>query len=125
MLLCANAEKALEEKDDYVDWIGTVTGKNLRWEMVGQVYGALCGSILSLGEKDPFFGTQEGERRDRRRFAVEMKECTQACVTLSNFVDLINLPMVCLLVKNLVLQTVISGDACEYLNSEDDMTLLT
>lgn len=114
MVLCANAERALEEKEHYRDWLGSVIGKNLRWEVVGQVYGALAGAILSLGERDPFFGTQEGERRDRRRFAVEMKECTQACVTLSNFVDLINLPMVALLVKNLVLQTVISGDACEY-----------
>jgi hypothetical protein len=116
-LLCANAERGLEEREEYGEWLKSCTGTNLRWEVVGQVYGAFAGSILSLGEKDPFFGTQEGERRSRRLFAVEMKECVQACVTLSNFVDLINMPMVALLIKNLVLQTVISGDACEYISS--------
>jgi hypothetical protein len=112
--LCANAERALEETDDYAAWLGSCTGANLRWEVVGHVYGVLAASILSLGERDPFFGTQEGERRrSRRYFSIEMKECVQACITLSNYMDLINLPMVALLVKNLVLQTVISGDACE------------
>lgn len=111
-LLCANAEKALEEFEDYQSWLMSCTGANLRWEVVGQVYGAFAGSILSLSDKDPFFGTQEGERRSRRHFSVEMKECVQACVTLSNYMDLINLSMVGLLMKNLVLQTVISGDAC-------------
>ncbi|TVY65620.1 hypothetical protein LSUE1_G008261 [Lachnellula suecica] len=80
-------------------------------ETVGIVFSALVSATLSLPEKDAFFCTQRGERKDRKAFAVEMKDCVQACITLSNWMDLINLPMVALLAKNLVLQTVISGDA--------------
>lgn len=83
----------------------------MRWESLGGVYGALTTAILSLPERDAFFSTQRGDRRNRRNFSVEMKECVQACVTLSNYMDLINSTMVSLLVKNLILQTVISGDA--------------
>ena len=43
---------------------------------------------------------------------MEMKDCVQACVTLSNYMDLINMQMVSLLAKNMILQTVLSGDTC-------------
>lgn len=84
---------------------------NLRWESLGGVYGSLTTAILSLPERDAFFTTQRGDRRNRRNFSVELKDCVQACITLSNYMDLINPQMVNLLVKNLILQTVISGDA--------------
>ena len=116
LMLCKNAERSLEECEDYVDFVASVTGHNLRWEIVGQVYGALASSILSLPERDCFFDGQRGERRNRRNFSIEMKECVQSSVTLSNYMDLINLPMVALLIRNLILQTVISGDACELLH---------
>ncbi|KAK0102137.1 hypothetical protein ONS95_001065 [Cadophora gregata] len=110
-LLCKNAERALQEFEDFDDWLASCSGSNFRWESLGAVYGALTTSILSLPERDAFFATQRGDRRNRRDFAVEMKDCVQACITLSNYMDLINVPMVALLVKNLVLQTVLSGDA--------------
>ncbi|KAL2061076.1 hypothetical protein VTL71DRAFT_9128, partial [Oculimacula yallundae] len=110
-LLCKNAERALQEFEDFDDWLASCSGANFRWESLGAVYGALTTSILSLPERDAFFATQRGERRNRRDFAVEMKDCVQACITLSNYMDLINVPMVALLTKNFILQTVLSGDA--------------
>ena len=80
------------------------------------MFGALTMATLSLPERDAFFCTQRGPRRDRKQFAVEMKDCVQACVTLSNYQDLINMQMVSLLVKNLILQTVISGDTSKFLS---------
>lgn len=82
----------------------------MRWETLGIVFSALVQAILSLPERDAFFCTQRCERKDRKAFAVEMKDCLQACVTLSNWMDLINLPMVGLLAKNVISQTIISGD---------------
>lgn len=114
-LLCKNAEKALQEFEHFDEWLASVSGGNFRWETLGTVYGALTTAILSLPERDAFFATQKGERRNRRSFAVEMKDCVQACITLSNYMDLINVPMVSLLVRNLVLQTVLSGDASKFL----------
>ncbi|KAG9238861.1 hypothetical protein BJ875DRAFT_285697 [Amylocarpus encephaloides] len=112
-LLCENSQKVLQEpggSEDYARWLESFSGENLRWEILGIVYSALTNATLSLPERDAFFCTQKGVRRDRKVFAVEMKDCVQACVTLSNYMDLINFPMVALLTKNLILQTVISGD---------------
>lgn len=70
----------------------------------------MTGAILSLPERDCFFTTQKGSRKDRKQFAMEMKYCVQACVTLSNYMDYINIVMVGLLCNNHILQTVLSGD---------------
>ena len=113
-VLCKNAEKPLEEFEDYDPWIASITGTKLRWEILGGVFACLTSATLSLPERDAFFSTQRDGRKDRKYFAVELKDCVQACITLSNYMDLLNLPMVALLAKNLILQTVISGDTSEF-----------
>jgi hypothetical protein len=113
-ILCANAETALPETDDYDSWLASFCGANLRWETLGAVFGALTGATLSLHERDAFFCTQRGQRSNRKLFAMEMKDCVQTCITLSNYMDLINMQMVSLLTKNLILQTVLSGDTSEF-----------
>ena len=112
-LLCTNGDSTLEQPDDWESWLASFCGTKLRWESLGLVYGAMTSAILSLPERDPFFTTQSGQRNDRKAFALEMKDCVQACVTLSSHTDLINPLMVSLLVKNLLLQSVCSGDTSE------------
>ncbi|ESZ99122.1 hypothetical protein SBOR_0532 [Sclerotinia borealis F-4128] len=108
--LCKNSEHPLLEVDDYHSWLECITGANMRWEAVGLVFAALCKSVLSLPERDAFFTTQNGQRKDRKYFAMELKDCIQACITLSNYMDYINIVMVGLLTKNLIICTVIMGD---------------
>lgn len=118
-MLCKNAEMALPEFDDYDNWLASFCGENLRWEVVGMVFGAMTSATLALPERDAFFCTQRGQRTNRKYFAMEMKDCVQTCITLSNYMDLINMQMVSLLTKNLILQTVLSGDTskfCSFLN---------
>lgn len=114
-MLCRNAETALPDFEDYDNWLASFTGENLRWEVVGIVFGALTSATLSLPERDAFFCTQRGQRTNRKSFALELKDCVQTCVTLSNYMDLINMQMVALLARNLVLQTVLSGDTSKLL----------
>ena len=95
-ILCKNAEKELEEFEDWDQWFRSCSGTNLRWETVGCIFGALTSAVLSLPERDSFFSTQQGERRSRRNLSMELKDCVQACIPLSNYMDLINLPMVAL-----------------------------
>lgn len=109
--LCRNSEHHLQEAEDYQPWLDSITGPNMRWESVGLIFAALCQSILSLSERDAFFTTQPGQRKDRKHFALELKDCIQACVTLSNYMDYINTVMVGLLTQNLIIATVIMGDA--------------
>jgi hypothetical protein len=113
-ILCKTAETALEEFEDYDRFFVACSGANLRWEVLGMMFAALTTAVLSLPERDPFFSSQRGDRRSRRNFSIELKDCVQACITLSNYMDLINIPMVALLLKNLILQTVISGDVSKY-----------
>lgn len=114
-ILCKNAETGLEEFEDWDRWFLSCSGANLRWEIVGSVFGALTTAVRLLPERDPFFSTQQGERRSKNSFTMELKDCVQACITLSNYLDFLNIPMVALLLKNLKLQTVISGDVSKYL----------
>ncbi|RDW92003.1 hypothetical protein BP5796_01397 [Coleophoma crateriformis] len=110
-VLCKNGETGLEEIDDYEEWVASFTGMNMRWETLGAVFTTLGHAILSLPERDPFFCSQRGLRSNRKAWASELKDCVQACVTLSNYGDLINVHMVALLAKNHLFQTIISGDA--------------
>lgn len=103
-ILCKNNETALPTYEDYQSWLESFSGMNLRWETLGIMFASLTSALLSLPERDAFFCTQRGSRSNRKEFAVEMKDCVQACITLSNYQDLINLEMVSLLVKNLILQ---------------------
>ncbi|PQE31313.1 fungal specific transcription factor protein [Rutstroemia sp. NJR-2017a WRK4] len=109
--LCKNSETHFQEAEDYEPWIAATTGTNLRWEAVGLVFSAIAFSVVSYSDRDAFFTTQSGPRRDRRHFALELKDCVQSCVTLSNYMDYINMLMVTLLLENLILTTILSGDA--------------
>lgn len=111
-MICENNKlPCKEECDDYSSWVQAYSGENLRWEAVGTVIAELTHAILSIPERDCFFCSQEiKSRKDRRGFAMEMKDLTQACVTLSNYGELINMQMVALLGKNMHLQTILSGD---------------
>ena len=98
-LICTNAESpAPDDFEDYEGWLSSFCGTNFRWESVGYIFGALTSALLCLPERDAFFCTQSGQRQNRKHFAMEMKDCVQACVTLSNYMDLINMQMVSLLV---------------------------
>lgn len=111
LALCKSAESTVREDiEDYESWIGSFSGLNLRWESLGSVFGALTSAVLCLPERDAFFCSQKGPRSNRKNFAMEMKDCVQACITLSNYMDFLNVQMVALLSKNLILQTVLSGD---------------
>ncbi|RDL35717.1 Uncharacterized protein BP5553_06329 [Venustampulla echinocandica] len=112
-ILFKNSTTALQEPsgpDDYTKWLESFSGENLRWESLGIVFACIAGAVLSMSERDAFFTAQKGGRRDRISFAMDIKDCVQACVTLSNYNDLINTLMIALLAKNVTLQTIISGD---------------
>ncbi|KAH8592975.1 hypothetical protein B0O99DRAFT_689190 [Bisporella sp. PMI_857] len=110
-ILCKNgAVAAPDELNSYDAYVEAFSGMNLRWETIGMIFACLTAALLSIPERDGFYCTQVESRRNRKHFAMEMKDCVQACITLSNYMDLINMQMVALLFSNLMLQTLLGGD---------------
>lgn len=105
-----NITTPLEESEDWDTYVASFTGTNMRWESVGCLFAGLSSALLSLPERDGFFTTQRGSRTDRKHFAVELKDCLQACMSLSNYMDFLNIIMVAITCRNMFLQTVLSGD---------------
>jgi hypothetical protein len=112
-ILCKHAETGLEEFEDWDRWFISCSDANLTWETLDTIFGALTSAVLSLPERDHCFSTQRGERC-KRNFSIELKDYVQACITLANYMDLINVSMVALLLKNLKLQTIFSSDVSKY-----------
>ena len=109
-VMCKNVTIPLEESHDWDTYVASFTGTHLRWEAIGCVFAGLASALLSLPERDGFFTTQRGPRTDRKHFAVEMKDCLQACMSLSTYMDFLNIIMVAITIRNMFLQTVLSGD---------------
>lgn len=109
-VMCRNALLPFQEFEDWNIWLASFTGENMRWEAIGCVFAGLSSALLSLPERDGFFTTQTGARMDRNHFAVEMKDCLQACMSLSTYLDFLNILTVVITCRNMTLQTVVSGD---------------
>jgi hypothetical protein len=123
-VLCTRSETSVcYESETYKSWLRVFSGENLRWESIGSIFAAIISAILSLPERDAFFCTQNGQRANRKNFAVEMKDCLQACITLASYMDNLNVLMVGLLAKNLILSTVLSGDTSEFIFAVYSSTL--
>jgi hypothetical protein len=114
MELNKNTKRPMQDDfQTYESWLKSFSGPNLRWEILGSIFAVLTSAIICLPEKDGFFSTQNNPRNEKQRFAMEMKDCIQACITLSSYMDFINMQMVALLAKNLIISTVLSGDTSE------------
>jgi hypothetical protein len=110
ILLSKNTHSVLKDCDDPNAWILSLSGRNLRWEMLGILICILGKVALALPEADSFWATQSGRRMHRREFATEMKECADECVKLSSQMDNINVLTVSLLHKRLILESQCTGD---------------
>jgi hypothetical protein len=109
-LLSKNTISILRDTDDPEFWLSSLSGRNLRWEMMGILFCSMGNVLLAVPDDDPFWSTQSGRRMHRREFAIEMKECADECVKLSNQMDNINILMVSLLFKRNILESQCTGD---------------
>jgi len=80
-LLSRNTMSTIKYIEDGDVWLAELSGRNLRWEMMGLILSTLGFVLLALPDDDQFWTTQSGRRMHRRDFALEMKECTDGCVS--------------------------------------------
>lgn len=109
-LLSKNTASVFRDTDDGNIWLASLSGRNLRWEMLGIIFCTLGNVLLAIPDDDPFWSSQSGRRMHRKEFAMEMNSCADDCVKLSNQMDNINILMIILLFKKLIFESQCTGD---------------
>jgi hypothetical protein len=113
-LLSRNTMSVLRDTEDPDTWLTSLSGRNLRWEMLGIIFCILGKVLLVLPEDDSFWSSQSGRRMHRKDFTLEMKECVDECIKLSNQTDNINMLLVIVLFKRNILESQCTGDTSGY-----------
>ena len=116
--LCATAMIPLSTASSTEEWIESVSGRRLRWEMLGNLFSIFGLSVMTMLDWDPLFAaTDNNNPYNRREYGAKMRECTEACLALCNDVDAVNEFVVTSMASAYVLQSVYEGDASKSTNS--------
>ena len=109
--LISNTARVLPDADDPQEWIASMSGDNLRWEVLGLLFTYWAIGAVSITRDDPVFETQPASRNDPRRLMIHLKECANACATICSALDCTTPYFVLLLYRNNTLESYVGGDA--------------
>ena len=116
--LCKTAMTPIGLSTNTNEWLESFTGKNLRWEIVGNLFALFGVSIMSMSDWDPIFATANDGSScsggSKRQYAGIMRECAEACLALCNDVDAVNDFVVSLMASIYCLQSFYEGDASTF-----------
>lgn len=104
----------LEGLDGPMQWTEAFAGSNTRWETVGVLFIVFAYALLSCPDEDVFacFGRKAEKRQT---LIAEMKGGIEACIELCR--GSLNTLVCHLLYKNVLLETVLRGDASKSIES--------
>ena len=105
-----NEQVPLQPNNSSIKYLESFTGHKLRWESIGLMFTFFGITALALQDRDKLFTTQPEELNDRKKFAICMKQCSEACLVLCDHTDTINDIVLCLLSRLLTLQSIVDGD---------------
>lgn len=84
----------------------SVSGRRLRWEMLGNIFSVFGLSVMTMSDWEPLFATANNDNPyNKRDYGGKMKECAEACLALCNDVDAVNEFVVALMSSAFVLQS--------------------
>jgi len=111
------------DPDNATEWVASMSGSSIRWEVIGLLYIAFAYAIIALSASEYALIDERLARKDPKICLREMKICIEKCMELSrNSLQ----PMFCnLLYKNLLLETVMEGDSSEVSYAINDLEMLT
>jgi hypothetical protein len=97
------------DPDDATEWVASMSGSHIRWEIIGLVYIAFAYAIIALSASEYALIDERLARKDPKICVREMEISIEKCMELSRHSLQ---PMFCnLLYKNLLLETVLEGDS--------------
>ncbi|KUJ21517.1 uncharacterized protein LY89DRAFT_729037 [Mollisia scopiformis] len=106
-----NGQATTDEPDDANEWIESMSGKtNLRWDIIGILFVAFAYAIIAAPDGVYTLIDERLASRDRKVVVKELKKCIEGCIELSK--KRLTPMFVNLLYKNLLLETILEGDAC-------------
>ena len=108
-----NEQVPLQPSESSIKYLESFTGQNLRWESIGLMFTFFGIAALALNDRDKLFTTQPVEKNNRKKFAICMKQCSEACMVLCDHTDTINDIVLCLLSRLMTLQSIVDGDTSE------------
>ena len=108
--LCKKAMCPLPASSSNQAWTASFSGRNLRWELVGNLFAIFGLTIMTVADWDPLFGChQDGDQWNGNKSGEELRECAEACLSLCNDVDSFNDFVIALIVSGLQLAKLSRG----------------
>ena len=110
--LCKTAMTPLSPSSSTKEWMESFSGKNLRWEILGNLFAVFGLAIMTISDWDPLF-TAANTRNSysKRQYGGAMRECAEACLALCNDVDSLNDFVVSIMSAIYNFQSFYEGDA--------------
>lgn len=110
---CTKAD--LKQFGNPQEWTEQFCGANTRWEVLGLVFSSFTFGIAALEENDLMFSDPNEPDWTRKKALNGMKACVEMCIELCG--NSLNILTCILLYKNLLLETIIHGDASESISN--------
>lgn len=113
--LCRTAMTPLGPSSNTRGWLESYSGKNLRWEILGNLFALFGLAFMTILDWDPLFTSSNDKKAyNKRQFSGEMRECAEACLALCNHVDAVNDFVVSLMFNAYSLQSFYEGDVSKF-----------
>lgn len=95
------------------EWREQFCGANTRFEVLGLLFTSFTFGIAALEENDLMFSDPDEPEWTRKKALNGMKACVEMCIELCG--NSLNILTTILLYKNLLLETIIHGDASKFI----------
>ena len=109
--ITANTAIPLQDNDDSTEWIDSLTGSKLRWEVLGMLFSCWSAAVCGLSEDNPLVKAQPAPRNDPHKWMVHLGEMASSCARLCGAVGECNALYVGLLVRCNMVESIIGGEA--------------
>lgn len=114
--LCKNAMCPLPASSSNQAWTASFSGRNLRWEIVGNLFAIFGLTVMTVADWELLFAcNKDGDQWNKKQSGEESRECAEACLSLCNDVDSINDFVIALMSATIYLQSFHEGDTSKSL----------
>ena len=114
--MCRNAMSPMPTSSSTEDWMASSSGRELRWEVLGNCFALFGIAAMTLSDWDPIFTHHHGTPvNNKKKYCGKLRECAEACLAFCNDIDALNEWVIALMNNAYVLQSLYEGDSSQQL----------